>query len=1077
MRYLSCFLLLLSVSASAQTIPLVNSGEVMKEASVLLDSGKHEEAIQLFLSVPQQDTNHVAILKELAIAYLNNDEYDKSIAACEEGLTSPSIYRAEFLRLRASATGWKGNTESALKLFEEAIREHPTNMDIRYSRAMLYYNKADYEKATHELFSILSINPYFRSCHLYLGLMAIRQGRKVHGLFAMGIYLALVPSDNNRLQLVNNFVDNNVTDEGKDAPIGPNASDKLDQIIRAKIAMEDGFQSAIPAKAPVIRQYELLFSQLSTIPDNADNPYVSYYLPVYKAFYASQAHETFIYHLLTSSPIEVAAKWRTKNKDKLEAFYGVANEQLKKKRERISHPDFAAPVQAWYYSNNVVEALGENVSEKQRTGKWLIYHDDGTLESVGEYNAAGLKKGIWKFYKNTGTVRSIENYDTGEVTVYHEDGSKAEHFFLKDDEIHGFVETYYSGGQVKEKLNFKNGKRDGKYESFYPDGTPWKAYAYADGKVDGEFRTYYANGVLAAREFYKDGQSNGPAASYYSNGKKESEGEYRNDNLFGPWKYYDANGRLSYAGKYSEKGMGMDEWVYYDNDGTVNERRRFDADGIRQGENQFFHDGKPYYTITYKKGIRIKVVSYRSDGSVLNSQGSNDGNFACTFYYPGGEPKSEGKFVKGQWDGHWKYYSRYGKLIGESDWKNDQRQGKSLNYHASGSIKDESNYSEGDLEGYYASYYENGKMEQQGWMSGGQRQQRWLTYTQEGTVQLDYYYLNGKLLGLCTDYAYDGKVAYTATYDLDGNIGNINVFDSSGKLTFQSRQEGWKTVFESKFTNQQVRDRYSLAGGNYYGEHYQGLPDGTPLTIRQLRNGNRESSYTHYYPNGQLNQKGDYSNGNPSGLWKTYYENGNLFSEGAYAQGNFDSLWIYRYANGIRSLEVTYRDNEKQGISRYYSPTGVPLLEKLFDEGDITHYRPVKADGSTGDWIPFKGNESISIAYPDGSPAWKENFKEGFRNGHHLVYYPGGQLYSDVAYELGDNEGPYVIYYPDGKIMEKGTYRNDEREGLTEAFRQDGTPFYRQNFRMGALYGTTTYYDEHGKVAKEYVFWNGLPQN
>ncbi|MBL7852654.1 MAG: tetratricopeptide repeat protein [Cyclobacteriaceae bacterium] len=1070
------FIAIATIGLAQKRMPLINSGEVLNQGQVYYDSGKYDAAITLYLTVPEQDTNAVAVLKALAFAYLAKDDFDKCLETSSKGLQRPSEYRPDFLRARAASTSLKGDYEGALKLYAEAINEFPADVDIRYSRALAYYNHKEYEKATAEFFSILTINPFVRGCHLHLGLMAIRQGRKVHGMFALGMYMALAPSDNSRLQLLNNFVDNAVTDEGVEPPLGPNASDKLDQIIRAKVAMEDGFQSSIPAKAPVIRQYELLFSQLGMIQPLPGNLWVQHYLPVYKALKEKQQAEAFIYHLLTSAPIEIATKWRDKNKDKMSSFYEVTNTVMKMARDSVKMAEFSRPIKAWYRDDNSLEALGNKGSGDQRAGKWVLYYDNGARMAAGEYDEAGAKRGTWTYHRKDGTLKGVENYTTNEVTNYHPDGSRSEHFFLKDDKIHGDVETYYPGGNLHEKLNFNAGTREGKFEAFFPDGTLQRTFTYRNGELEGEFRSYHANGKLASLEHYKAGLAEGPLSTYYATGRLESEGSYRGDKIFGDWKYYHPNGKLSRTGKYNEQGIGIGEWVFYNSDGTLMERRSLDKDGELHGEDYYFHHGKPFYTVTYRKGMKVKVVNFKEDGSLLNSFGNGDGNFACTFYYPTGERMAEGKYVKGKKEGIWKYYSRYGTLISQSDQRNDMAQGKLTRYFPSGAVREETEYVDDEVNGYVITYYANGKVEQEGWMTGGQRQQRWVTYSKEGMITSDYYFLNGKERGLGLDYALDGKPLFSAFYE-EGRLGSFRHFGERGEIPLHAAQAQGKTVYEDRYASGQVRERFSVAAGKYYGEVFHGFPDGSTSSIISFRNGLRDGHFEIYHPDGSLSLRGNYVNGYRSGKWVHYHENGKLYSEGSYVDNDRDSLWLFYYDNGKLSSTGSFQLDKRHGTFRYYSPGGVPLLEKLFDEGDLTHYRPVAADGSTGPWIRFSGTGTIEVNYPDGSPAWKEGYASGERHGPHVIYYPGGKVFSQVNYDYGDYEGVTLTYYPNGQVSERAMLRNDEREGLTERFRENGTVFMQENFRLGIRYGKTTVFDEKGKVKKEYNFWHDKVQH
>ena len=75
-NYFGVLLFLFTQSlVQAQNIQLVNSGEVIKQAILLYDSGRYDDAISLFTTVPKQDTNYVYMLSELALTLNAAEKY------------------------------------------------------------------------------------------------------------------------------------------------------------------------------------------------------------------------------------------------------------------------------------------------------------------------------------------------------------------------------------------------------------------------------------------------------------------------------------------------------------------------------------------------------------------------------------------------------------------------------------------------------------------------------------------------------------------------------------------------------------------------------------------------------------------------------------------------------------------------------------------------------------------------------------------------------------------------------------------------------------------------------------------
>src|SRR5688572_4193443 len=579
----------------SQNPGFINASEIITKGKALYDSGKYKESIALYLTVPKRDTGYVNILSELAVSYIANEEFDKALGACEEGLKKASPFRAQFLRSQAIATDRGSDHEKAVALFTKAIEAYPADFILLYNLGISYYNHKEYEKAVNCFFKVLSINPFHPGSHLNLGRLSAGQGKKTHAMLSFGLYLGLANTDNERLVFMEKFLANQFPEEGSIPETGANAFDKLDQIIRAKIAMDKNYKSKIDIDAAIVRQYQMFFDQVGTASPTVDDRWSSYYLPIYQALKTNEMIEPFIFHILKSANIDLVKKWHQKNNKKLEAFYNVTNTELKKKRTEIVVPvlGFDKPTQAWYYNNNRLEAIGSEDAKGMRGGKWVYFKNNFERSAEGMYSDKGKKTGTWKYYNEDGSTRSIENYETGEVNVYR-DGVLAQHFFLKDDEINGHVELFDACGTPSEILSYDKGRRHGPGKIMFSSGKIKATYNYDSNKVAGTYTNYFENGKVKNISEYRDDRLDGKYTENYANGKLKSAGAYANDVLIGVWKYYHPNGRLESTGSFNE-GSAVGEWNFYDERGALKEKRNFDSEGKLQGENSFYYNGKIQY--------------------------------------------------------------------------------------------------------------------------------------------------------------------------------------------------------------------------------------------------------------------------------------------------------------------------------------------------------------------------------------------------------------------------------------------------------------------------------------------------
>jgi antitoxin component YwqK of YwqJK toxin-antitoxin module len=1054
----------------SQKIPLVNSGDVIARGKALYDSSKFADAAKEYLKVPERDTNYVYMLTELALAYIGDEKYEQALAICDQALKHRSEHRAHLLRSQAVATDKKGDTEAAIKLFHTAIQEFPTDPLLLFNLGITYYNHKDYETAQEIFFKVLSISPFHAGSHLNLGRIAIGQGRKTHGMLSLGLYLSISEMDNSSLIWLNNFVDNQLTDEGQLPVFGTNGAEKLDQIIRAKIVLDQNFKSKIPVTAPVVKQYEMLFEQLHTINKETDDPWIKYYYSIFQTIKDQNEVAPFIYHLLTSANNDVVRKWLSKNEKSLSVFYDIMNREIKKKSERILLPEygFTKPAMAWYDDANLLYAIGED-PEAKHVGKWVTFHDNHTISAEGEFDQKGNKTGIWHYFSSNGSVKSQENYETGEMMLYDDKGNKQQHYFLKDERTNGEVELYYPCGLVKERLLYKDDERDGKGEAYYPSGKVEITYQYTNGKATGEFVSYYENAQVSNRSNYKDDKLDGRYISFFENGKLKNEGQYLVDEQVGLWKYYYSNGKIDYTGNYV-KDTPVGEWTYYNSGGSLIETRLFNEKGQLHGDNIIFKSGKKHSVTTYKDGLLVRVMHFNSDGKELGRGENKDGTFSIKEYFITGQLRSEGTYKKGKQHGTWRYYFRNGKLQNELMYEDGLIQGAAKEYYESGEQKHASNYKDNELDGYFQKFYSHGQVQSEGWFQNGERIQQWKTYYSDGALQSDDYYLRDDFHGKCDNYAVDGKLYSSIEYD-KGMIMDIKHYDRNG-LPVTQKSATDIVSFSDLYANGKPRLQYELLCGSYTGNVTHWLFNGNVLYRYGMAEGKKHGDYAYYFLNGKISAKGKFRDGEEYGKWENFYENGSMSSYGIYLDGKRDSTWLYNYPDGTINMRIEFSDNDRQGITAIFAPEGEPLLEKLYDNGDLILYR-VKDRESWSEWMPFAGTGKITATYPDGTIAYEETYEDHLRHGYKKSYYKNGKVCDESNYVKGDFEGSYALYFSNGNVREKGSYKKDERDGIVEYFNEDGSPLGIETYKMDVRNGKAAIYKK-GVKTNEFTFWDGI---
>jgi len=1055
-------------SVYSQKIKLINTAEVVENGKLLYDSGKYALAIEKYLTVPKRDTGYVYMLTELALTYIAAEEYDKAIATCEEGLSKPSQYRAHLLKSQAIAADRKGDYERSVMLFQKAIDAYPFDHSLLFNLGVTYYNHKEYEKAIDCFFKAISINPFHSGSHLNLARISAGQGKKTHSMLSFGIYLSLNNEDNERLIMLDNVLSNQFKEDGSIPFKGSNAFDKLDQIIRAGIAMDKNFKTTIDFDVATVRQFQMFFDQLATVDANASDRWKEFYVPIYHALKQKEMIDPFICHIVQSSNNEQVKKWQKKNEKKISAFYDVANAAISKNRQKlIATPQgYPAPVSAYFDENQTLDAIGEKDEQGQHHGRWIYYENNGEKAAEGIFER-GKKTGTWTYYREDGSVSSVENYTTGEVRKY-ADGVNTQFFYLKDNKIHGDVELYNTCGSLREKFVYVNGKRNGPGKLFFGSGKIKQTYNYDNDLLSGEVVNFFETGKTQSKMVYKSDKLNGPFTEYYPNGKVKATGQYSEDLVNGEWKYYYGNGRLERRGAYLS-GQVTGDWMYYDARGNNTEKRVF-KEGNYDGDNTVYHEGKVYYVNSYKNDVLVKATYFDQSGKVIASAGSSNGSFNVKGYYPGGQTASDGQFKKGKYDSRWRYYYPEGSKRSEFFYVDGLAEGVTIEYFRTGSKKFDSHYKNGELHGYFIEYYEHGQIKNEGWFVDGKRQQQWLSYYPNGVVESDYYYLNNELTGTCYDYSTAGNLVLASEYH-EGLVKSNQDFGDGARDIMKTSKKGPESTFETSYKNGKPRTKYIAQCGEYT-KVAKWFPNGMVYYSYDFLSGRKEGRYLVQALNGKLVREGTFLDNQEEGVWSSYYDNGKLDSKGTYLRGEYDSTWTYRYENGQISSIVEYLADERHGITRIYSPDGKPIIEKLYYSGSLLSYRMISNE-SASDWVPFNGNATISAKYPGGKTAYEETYKNGALDGVKRTYYDNGNLCSEYRYVLGGYHGEYKTYYSNGNVNEKGTYNLGERHGVREIYNEDGSLSSRENFVMGSRQGKAELFVK-GAKSIEFKFNGGM---
>ncbi len=104
---------------------------------------------------------------------------------------------------------------------------------------------------------------------------------------------------------------------------------------------------------------------------------------------------------------------------------------------------------------------------------------------------------------------------------------------------------------------------------------------------------------------------------------------------------------------------------------------------------------------------------------------------------------------------------------------------------------------------------------------------------------------------------------------------------------------------------------YDVVNGMKNGEFRLSSIEGIVSVFGSIKDNRNIGEWNYYYPNGQLESKGNFIYDNPHGKWVWYYSSGNIKETGTFLNGNRTGTWYnYNWEGTLLSIAM-YDEGEK----------------------------------------------------------------------------------------------------------------------------------------------------------------------
>lgn len=1076
LKYLSYASLFFFTTHAVAQDTLHDSRVLIEKGIGLYDDGKYKEALEHFLKVPEGDTNFATAQYETVLTYMADSSFERSKQVAFEGLKASNQYKRQLLYLVAHVYDYQGKADSAFYYYDSIARAYPVDNLAYYEKAVVYYQKKDFDKALPLLEKALLMNPYHYRSHAVLGGVYMQQGRLAEAYMANLAALLFT----NEAKVAGSAIgalsaiarqSKEVSDYYDQRKEGLELYSEIDEIIHAKLALNKGYSiPSVMGDDQVIRVAHAVMEKLS-YDKNEQNFAMQYYVPLFQQVYKKELFDPFILLLFSNYGIEEVEKYAKKQKKDITEvrelvfpyWDRVTGTRILEYSKRQN-----APLK-YSYDQGDGSYMAGNIGVEDgkltlKEGKTMFYRKS-ELTAEGNFNNSGKKEGAWRYYHPNGVLRLTETYKNGviqgeayeyrnngylkEMRKYNSAGEQVEEHqytyngvlenavIIRPDKVNELT-MYHPDGHKQAVLKVKDGSvADGKYKSYYSNGKLEKEMEIQDGKLTGVYKEYYDNGQLREHGTFRKGDRDGMYTKYYENGKKESE--------------------LNYSA-----GKADGERISYDEHGAVTDKTTF-RDGKHNGTDIFVSEGKEYYVIDYKNDVPVGYTFKSPDGKEIKETSKT--LTSLKVYHVNGNLKSDLPLKDGKIHGTAKYYFNTGSLREEVNFENDVKHGTAKEYFRNGKLYIVSEYVQGERTGWYKGYYANGQVEAEGWLLNNNKEGVWRFYSVAGKLEREGFYLNNEANGPSRHYNNNGKISFTDYYDRDLVTG-LEQYDKTGKVIHQ----------------------LSFPKGT--GKYYMVFPNGNTSFEVQVKNGNYEGAYAYYYPDKTLREKGFYKNGQRDSLTVSYYPGGQESAKGYWHKGSKDGKWAYHGFDGKPERETEYLKGDEHGKDKFYQAGELRSEYNMtydymhgdqffYGEGktvglvynykdrDLAGYTYMGKDGKLLPLIAVKnGTARITAYYPNGNKAVEENMIENKRDGKSTLYYSNGNVSEERYYAGIQLNGVYKRFYPDGKPSYEATYKDDVLNGEEKQYGNDGKVFEHANYAMGERHGLQVYYD--AKTGKRY---------
>lgn len=1061
-----------SYCQTIQLKPFKDSELILSEGNELHDQKKYEEAISHYNKIDFRDENYVLAQYEIALSLEASEKEAEAITLLKTGIKTYAKDYVDSYLLLANIMDNQYGLDSSAQYYDLGSKTFPFEHKFYSDKAVAYYHVKNLDETIKNLQKSINLNFFNATAHRNLAIICFEQNQLSRGALSLWTYLTLNPADSRVIGTISTcepyIFEKLVMHPDSLLPYGWNSTfTKQDLILKSKAAFDEKYELQSVHNFKIIRQFQVLMSQLK-FDAKSNDFWMKKYVPIYEKVYAENKYSLLTDYWL-SGVTEEAKKRRESNNDKILLVVNELLEKIRDQNRKKNLPGYLDDEQVFveWDEDGYVSNIIENYSDGKYAGNVVKVNKMGKVIGRGTMNADGKLSGKWKQFDTDNVLEQEVNYipesDSLNYIIYAKNGNKIDIGGYKNQMLSGPGKINFPNGNLKTKTSYLENYYDGKYEEYFTNGKPYLVANYANGIDNGIREEYFNSGQLKIRQNFVDGKLEGKYEQYFQNGQLNIKGDVVNDKLEGQWLYYFSNGKIFKELNF-KNGMREGRSIQYYANGQKLTECFYKKDKKEDLEIFYDREANPYLEKTYKddnliraRGLKprnqsydvkvkknqIEYLDFYASGRLFAKGNLVDGLLEGMIYtyYPNGEIQTSCNYEKGLKNGEFKSYAKLGYLSYEYFIKNDT------------------------LSGEYRSYYPNGAIELSGYYTSDVQEGTWLGYNEDGNLLTDSFFKKGVKENESYTYWPDGTLNEISKYK-KGVLVSFEQFDKAGKSIQKSDLDNGNGELVVKHLNGKVKSKGTYLSGNLNGEFLVTDSKGNILEKDYYILGELNKEKEYYNPLGTKIDGLTYIGGLAEGIGSVYNNKGLVESEITYIESKREGLGTY-YINGKLNLRGNYAEGEKNGDFVTYDFDGkTPGAKLVYENGILVGYASPLSDNSWSPIIEIPQDQTVQIKvkYATGQPSFEATVKRGLFEGTKKEFGKNGKPIAVSNYKSFLNEGPSEEYYEDGKILSSLMYKNNSLNGPAKVYHKNGQVFLSKNYDNNRLNGPYVFYNEKGEV-------------